>query len=258
MLDAALATLDDTGLTVSLEHIRLEDLIRDADVSRTAVYRCWPHKDLFLGDLVLELARAGLPAPGAGGREATALVRRAVTRDPDRLASTDERWSILVDLVREGAWSDFRHDLAQARRWRTYLALLVTLVSLPPGELREQTREAIATSEREYVDRLAAGYQQLAELLGFEPVDPKHVPFERLAQLAIATMRGLVVRALADPTDGVTPPTDEAVAAAWTLPALGLTALVRSYLRVDRSTTWDRRRIEEVCQQLERTEDLFA
>jgi AcrR family transcriptional regulator len=46
------------GLTVSLDHISLEEVIRDADVSRSAVYRRWPYKDLFFSDLVKELARS--------------------------------------------------------------------------------------------------------------------------------------------------------------------------------------------------------
>ena len=52
MLRAAVAMVQRTGLTVSLDHISLEDVIRDADVSRSAVYRRWPYKDLFFSDLV--------------------------------------------------------------------------------------------------------------------------------------------------------------------------------------------------------------
>ena len=62
MLRAALAMVNRNGLTVSLEHISFEDVIREADVSRSSAYRRWPRKDLFFGNLVLELA--GNPAPG--------------------------------------------------------------------------------------------------------------------------------------------------------------------------------------------------
>jgi AcrR family transcriptional regulator len=47
-----------TGLTVSLDHISLEQVIRDAGVSRSAAYRRWPYKDLFFSDLVKQLAKA--------------------------------------------------------------------------------------------------------------------------------------------------------------------------------------------------------
>ena len=57
MLQAAVAMVHRTGLTVSLDHISLEEVIRDADVSRSAVYRRWPYKDLFFSDLVKQLAK---------------------------------------------------------------------------------------------------------------------------------------------------------------------------------------------------------
>ena len=56
--------MSQTGLTVSLDHISFEDVIRDADVSRSAVYRRWPYKDLFFSDLVKELATKATPSGG--------------------------------------------------------------------------------------------------------------------------------------------------------------------------------------------------
>ena len=77
MLRSALAMVHQTGLTVSLEHISFEDVIRAADVSRTSAYRRWPHKDLFFSDLVLQLARD--PAPGIVADEMD-LIRRIARR----------------------------------------------------------------------------------------------------------------------------------------------------------------------------------
>ncbi len=58
MLAAAVDQVNAAGLTVSLDHLSFEAVIDAADVSRTAAYRRWPNKELFLTDLVRELARA--------------------------------------------------------------------------------------------------------------------------------------------------------------------------------------------------------
>src|SRR5689334_8435525 len=57
MMRAALEMTNRAGLSVSLDHISFEDVIRDADVARSTAYRHWPHKDLFFSDLIIELAQ---------------------------------------------------------------------------------------------------------------------------------------------------------------------------------------------------------
>ena len=89
MLAAAVAMVHRTGLTVSLDHISFEDVIRDADVARSAVYRRWPYKDLFFSDLVKELAKEAIPP--ALLDEEYELIRRVVAEHLDWLDTPELR-----------------------------------------------------------------------------------------------------------------------------------------------------------------------
>src|SRR6202042_1901068 len=104
MLRAAARMISSTGLTVSLEHISLEEVIRAADVSRSTVYRRWPHKDLFFSDLVRELARNATPTLLAEERE---LIRQIVGQRSDWLETAELRQSLVAELLRQLSWLDF-------------------------------------------------------------------------------------------------------------------------------------------------------
>lgn len=51
ILDTALAEVERHGLTVSLEHLGLERIIKASGVSRATAYRHWPTKADFLADV---------------------------------------------------------------------------------------------------------------------------------------------------------------------------------------------------------------
>src|SRR6516162_3390240 len=99
MLQAAVAMVHQTGLTVSLDHIIFEDVIRDADVARSAVYRRWPYKDLFFSDLVKELANEAIP-PALLDDEYE-LIRRVVAEHLDWLETPELRASLVSELFRQ-------------------------------------------------------------------------------------------------------------------------------------------------------------
>src|SRR5271169_4534453 len=104
MLDAAVAMVHATGLTVSLDHISLEDVIRDADVSRSAVYRRWPYKDLFFSDLVKQLAKDATPTIVNDELE---LMRRVMAEHDDWLETPELRHGLVVELFRRLSLLDF-------------------------------------------------------------------------------------------------------------------------------------------------------
>ncbi len=251
MLRAAVAMVNRTGLTVSLDHISFEEVIRDADVSRSAVYRRWPYKDLFFSDLVMELAQVDA-TPAIADDEVELIGRVLVTR-LDRLDTPDGRRSLAVELFRQLALFDFQTMYGSAG-WRTYIALHATFMSLADGELRDRVQSALARSEHHRVVRIATAWQQLTGLFGYRLRPELGTTFEALATLLSANLRGLIIMALTAPdTAGYrahASPPGAAEAAEWSLAALGLAAIAAAFLEPDPTIEWDDERLTAVRQAL--------
>src|SRR6266496_2408013 len=206
MLRAAVAMVQRTGLTVSLDHISFEDVIRDADVSRSAVYRRWPYKDLFFSDLVKQLAKDATPTIVD---DELALMRRIVAEHEDMLETPELRHGLLVELFRQLSLLDFQ-AMYSSPGWRTYIALHATFMSLADGALRDQVQVALAESEQAHNARIARAWQQLTGMFGYRLRPGLGATFEMLATLLSATMRGLIITALSPPgTASMTPVTGD-------------------------------------------------
>lgn len=249
MLDAGVAMVGRTGLTVSVEHLGFEDVIREAQVSRSTVYRRWPYKDLYFSDLLRELATGATPA--AVSDEATALagIARRLRERLDWLADDDRRLDLLLDVIRDGV----RHDFETMRgsvEWRTYLALHATYLSVEDAELRTDLESALAHAEQSFVDRIADAWERLGTLLGYRLRPGSGMTFEVLARLLSADLRGHVLMALASPDAGdrtvMAQPPGTAGHTAWTLPALAAAGIALTYFEPDPSVEWTEARITSV------------
>jgi AcrR family transcriptional regulator len=250
MLRAAARMISSAGLTVSLDHISLEDVIRTADVSRSTVYRRWPHKDLFFSDLVKELARTATPTILA---DEVALIREVFAERTDWLESATLRQGLVAELFRRLSLLDFQ-TLSGSAEWRTYVALHATFMSLADDELRAQVQAALAESEREHLIRVASAWEQLAGLLGYRLRPDLGATFGDLAALLNATMRGLVIMAQSMPELGeqraAARPVAIAAPADWSLPALGLASMAWAFIEPDPDVEWSQERIVRVTQAL--------
>jgi len=246
MLRTAVAMVQRTGLTVSLDHISLEDVIRDAGVSRSAVYRRWPYKDLFFSDLVKQLAKDATPTIVNDELE---LMRRVVIEHDDWLETPGLRHGLVIELLRRLSLLDFE-TMYNSPGWRTYIALHATYMSLADGTLRDQVQTALAESERAHNARIAQAWQQLTSIFGYRLRPGLGATFETLATLLSATMRGLIIMALSTP--GIAGHRVEASPFGavgqdeWSLPAMGLAGIASAFLEPDPEIQWDDDRLASV------------
>jgi AcrR family transcriptional regulator len=251
MLRAAVAMVHHAGLTVSLDHISFEDVIRDADVSRSAAYRRWPYKDLFFGDLIEELAKEGAP-PGIVDAE-YALIQQVVAGFPGELGTPGQRHELLTELFRRLALLDFQ-ALADSMEWQTYVALQAALNSITDSERRERVRAVLAASEQERQARVAAAWELLADLFGYRIRPETGVTFQTLITLVDAALRGLVI--MAQPVPGIAAfrvsasPFGATTAQEWSLSALGAGSIAAALLEPDPAVEWDDERVARIRQVL--------
>jgi AcrR family transcriptional regulator len=250
MLRTAVTMVRRDGLTVSLDNISLEDVIRDADVSRSAVYRRWPYKDLFISDLVKELAKNATPEIVDGELE---LMRRILAGHQDRLGTPELRHGLMVELFRQLALFDFE-TMYSSPGWRTYLALHATFLSLADGTLRDQVQAALAESERTQNERVARAWQELTAIFGYRLRPGSGVTFETLATLLGATLNGLIVKALATPGVAghrvLAHPFGAVTEQEWSMPGLGLGGIAAAFLEPDPEVEWDEQRLARVREAL--------
>ncbi|MEU7872635.1 hypothetical protein [Dactylosporangium sp. NPDC049140] len=246
MLRTALETINRTGLAASLDHIRFEDVIRDADVARSTAYRHWPYRDLFLGDVIKELARTATPEILA---DEVALIRQILAEHADWLRTPAQRHALMLEMIRRLALLDFQTVLASPG-WRTYLALHATFSGLADGELREQVRAALAEAEAGHTALVAEAWRQITTLLGYRLRPQLDAGFDTLATLLAATMHGLVLSALATPEIAtrvtMTSPPGAAGTQPWSLPAIGIATVAMGFLEPDPDAEWDDERLAAI------------
>jgi len=251
MLQAALDTVNRTGLTVSLDHISFEDVIRDAGVARSSAYRRWPHKDLFVSDLVRQLARNPTPALVA---DETEMITRIVAGRLDWLETPERRHALLIELLRQLPVLDFR-TLYESAGWRTYLALHATVLSLAGGPLRDEVEVSLAESERDRLARVTRAWRSMADLFGYRLSHPQAATFETVAVLVSAVMRGLIMLALPMPELAGQRARGRPFGAIdeedWTLAGLGIGGIASALLEPDPAVVWDGERLTAVRTALE-------
>lgn len=241
-LAAAVALVSEHGLTVSLEHISLEDVIRRADVSRSSAYRRWPYKHEFVNDLLVELARGNRLGLDLGA--SAAAIQTVLDTHGARPRSAATRRSLVVDLLRAAMEADFE-SACRSPEHRSYLAVRAAFAGLPAGPTRSAVAEAIAAREAHLVRLRAAMYARTAGLVAYRLAAPLQAPsgFDVMARAVSATFTGMLIAVDAEPALRRERESHalfgSSRGAAWSVAVRALVGVALAYVEPDPACQWD-------------------
>jgi AcrR family transcriptional regulator len=211
MLDAGRELALEAGAALTIEHLRLEEVIQRARVPRSSVYRLWAYREEYTDDLLCYLA-----GPGSSFADRTVfdpetvtVIGRVLAENMHRLATPDGRRALMCEAVRLAVARNYA-ALTESLPWRLQMALMATLGSTRSGEARRHIAAALEDSQRRSRESLVAVLEQITRVLGLRLRSPAytldHVQLAGGLLVQSLALRNVQVQAARGTADGASPP----------------------------------------------------
>jgi AcrR family transcriptional regulator len=197
MLDAGRELAIEAGAALTIEHLRLEEVIQRARVPRSSVYRLWSYRDEYIDDLLCYLAGAGSLF---GNRpvfdpETFSIASNVLADNRHLLASGEGRRALLREVVRLTTTRNYQ-ALSGSAPWRLHMALIATLGSTRSGEARQQIAAALEEAQLQSRQSMVALFDYLMGEIGLRLRDPEAWSTEHLQLAGGLLMQSLALRNL--------------------------------------------------------------
>jgi AcrR family transcriptional regulator len=231
VLRAGTALLGEGGVTVSLHHLNMEELIRRVGVPRSSAFAAFGGKEELLTDLMVRLLQ-----PEDGGTaglfpDTARVATETITRHAHRMRRADGSrdpegtHAVIREAVRVTLRQNVEETMASTQ-WQTFLALAATVPSLPPGR-RERVADALRLAEAQFREGMTDFYAAAFELMGLRP--RPGVQWHHVVTAGAAIVEGVVSRRrmgspIAD--EPILAPGIDGEPVEWTLAALAYLALI--------------------------------
>ncbi len=192
MLEAGRELVLRTGAALTIEHLRLEEVIQRARVPRSSVYRMWPYKEDYIDELLCYLAGPGswFNDSAVFDPETFAVVDRVLADNKHLLATADGRRALLCEAIRLATARNYQ-ALSDSPAWRLHTALVATLGSTRSDEARQKIAAALEDAQSQSRSSMVTLYGYLADVLGLRMRDAARTP----EHMILAS--GLLVQSLA-------------------------------------------------------------
>jgi hypothetical protein len=173
MLDAGRELAVEAGAALTIEHLRLEEVIQRARVPRSSVYRLWAYREEYIDDLLCYLAGAGslFGERTVFDPETFSVVSRVLADNRRLLATPEGRAALMREVVRLSAARNYQ-ALTESAPWRLHMALIATLGSTRSGEARKEIAAALEEAQLRSRESMVALFGFLIAELGMRLRNP--------------------------------------------------------------------------------------
>jgi len=195
MLEAGRRSIWNAGLTLDLNDSHFDDLIRDASVPRSSVFRIWQTKADYLVDLYESVTASGMQDlresivdAGTFGSATELLDSRS-----DLLTSAQGRRALLLEIVRTGVAANLER-MSNHPHWHSYAQLMISapvLLDLPDGDRIAAAQ--IATERSSFIAAFADRYRALFGSLKLEPKNPA-LGYEHFTVASVGVVEAFAMR----------------------------------------------------------------
>jgi AcrR family transcriptional regulator len=173
MLDAGRDLALEAGAALTVQHLRLEEIIQRARVPRSSVYRIWPYKDDYIDDLLCYIAGRGswFSERAVFDPETFVVATRLLTEHKHLLATMEGRRALLCEIVREAVGRNY-HALTDSPAWRLHSALAATLGGAGRSDARKEVAIALEETQSLTRESLVGQLNYLVGAIGLRLRDP--------------------------------------------------------------------------------------
>lgn len=219
LLRVGMQMLLERGVSAGVQHIRLQDVLRQAGLTTGAAYRLWADQTDYQRDLAVSMVRLRLSEPAEYAREAVEELIASGAPGDDVI-----RAAALVHVRTAALETNDPDDARDAQQFIISLALRTAADTWP--ELKAASRER----HDESIASFAEFYAMLMEAYGLRM--KTGLDIRDFTEAMAAMGEGFAVRAM----EGIEHPTyamseaDEAPTGQWTLFGLGVRALVNEFM----------------------------
>jgi hypothetical protein len=209
MLAAGRELALEAGAALTIEHLRLEEVIQRARVPRSSAYRLWPYREDYTDDLLCYLAGEGswFSDRPMLDPETFTMVKQVLASNKELLATLDGRRALFCEIIRLAIDRNYA-ALTESAPWRLHTALLATLGSTRSGEARQRVAAALEDAQLRSRESMVAMLGYLCATLGLRLRDPAytldHVQLAAGLLVQSMALRNVQVQAALGTADGAT------------------------------------------------------